>query len=63
MSKVQIIGIFVFLTGICLFYLWNSTNWSLLGAALIGFGFGVVLIGNIGPFRKQSTKRSKLQDV
>ncbi|MFT4831823.1 MAG: F0F1-type ATP synthase assembly protein I [Psychroserpens sp.] len=52
MSKTQIVGVFLLLIGICLFYVLNSTNWSLLGAALIGFGVGVILMGRIGPFKK-----------
>ncbi|MET7029576.1 hypothetical protein [Sediminicola luteus] len=52
MSKTRIIGIVLLIIGICLFYALNSTNWSLLGAALIGFGVGIILIGKIGSFKK-----------
>ncbi len=53
MGQVQIIGLIILVIGISLFYMLNSTNWSLLGAALIGFGTGVILVGRIGIFKKE----------
>ncbi|MGY8913615.1 MAG: hypothetical protein ACKVJF_00840 [Flavobacteriales bacterium] len=52
MSKTRVIGIVLLIIGICLFYVLNSTNWSLLGAAMIGFGVGLILIGKVGPNKK-----------